>query len=168
MGEESVDEVQTRGRFIPLIIFVLGTVAILWVVVGLLSGSGISRVEREHNIRLPESVDDIQTLGDASSPVLRVVNLDRGASSIFTIDRVDLDELLAQFGLPSDEAPSTWFDGAPGNDIYQPGWVPWSGPEAIEGLYYTDSPPSSGDFTTVQVFGIDDQRVGVWLYTDWN
>lgn len=168
MGETSVGEAHKRGRFIPLTIFVLGAVAVLWVIAGLWSGSGVGRVEREHNIRLPQSVDDIQTLGDASSPVLRAVDLDRGASSIFTIDRVDLEELLAQFGLPSSEAPSTWFEGAPANDIYQPGWVPWSGPEAVEGLYYTDSPPSTGDFTTVQVFGIDDRRVGVWLYTDWN
>lgn len=167
MGFASSAEVEHRGRFIPLIIFGLLVAAGLAVAVALRPGSGIERVEREHNIQLPASVEDVQALGDASHPVLRMTNLDRGASSIFTMDRGHLDEFLDQFEQP-DDATAGGFSGAPGNDKYQPTWVPWSGPEAMEGSYYTDAPPSSGDFTTIQVYSIDEQRVGVWLYTDWN
>ncbi|MGH1491892.1 MAG: hypothetical protein ACRBK7_21310 [Acidimicrobiales bacterium] len=133
--------------------------------------SAQTRVEREHGISLPESARDIQAMGDASNQFLRLINLDRGASSILVIDRPDLDELLQEFGFDeqSDNA-GRFLGGAPGNAQYQPSSVPW--PEGLGASpvsdYGTDNPPSNGDFATLQVYTIDDSSVGVWLYTDWN
>lgn len=140
---------------------------VVWLILS--QPSDLQRVEEEHGIVLPDSVDQIQALGDASNLILKTIEIDRGASSIFTLDRADLPDLLAQFGVIGEDLErhrAGRFEGAPGNSVYQPAAVPWT--EDAKKELSLESPTSAGDFTTIQVFDMGATKVGVWLYTDWN
>jgi hypothetical protein len=135
------------------------------------AGDVIDRIEREHAIELPDSVDAAGAFGDASNSFVSLVGLDRGASSVFTIDRSDLDQLLAEFDV---DGPGSSVDPAfgptqvaPANTQYQPTSVPWSAdqPDKILGI---GGESSNGDFTNIGIFPVDDTTIGIWLYTDWN
>lgn len=147
----------------------------LWLLVGLLvllaarfvwtnSGDDISRIEREHAITLPASVSEAQALGDASGTFVALTGLDRGASSLFLIDRADLEDLLAEF---NGEVPAFFgpVHPAPANAVYQPDPFPWpdAGLDRVVG-----ASSSNGDFTNIGIYNVDEDTVGIWIYTDWN
>ena len=145
------------------------------------------RIESEHALTLPASADDFQAMGDGS--VLISSLRDGGASSIFVMDRAELGDLLSQapFGpLPvpveappqepgaaaeaewvAAQEPASWI---PVDGQYQPKSVPWDASSEPEDVLFTDAPPNSADGTVIELYPIPGQpdRVGVWIYSDWN
>ena len=112
------------------------------------------RIEREHGVRLPSSASAFEFRGDAWRGFL-----DRGASSAFIVRSNELGGFLTQLSvrtnlqtfIPGDtqyELHSAWRRGKPA-------------------MTYSCS-SSVGDWLHVEVWPIDDDRVGVCLYTDWN
>lgn len=156
-----------RRWLVPLsiaaVVLVLGVAAVFVVS----RSSDRERFEDEHGVPLPASATALQVMGDASNPILRWVELDRGASSIFVIPRSDLDDFLDRFDWEEQEGPFGWSQ-IPGNAQYQPDTVPWAAPAEPDEVYSTESPPSSADYATVEVYRLSDDRVGVWIYSDWN
>lgn len=135
--------------------------------------SARDRVEVEHSITLPLSAREIQALGDASGSVWAVLGIDRGASSIMVIDRVDVEALLAEFDFDPDQESANCFGGgggpAPGNSVYQPSVVPWPEENQAKSRYSTSTPPGSADIACLYMYELDDpDSVGVWIYSDWN
>ena|GEM_PF-3082706 len=116
-----------------------------------------AKAESVHGMRLPSSAQSIQSVGDAwRGP------LDRGASTVFTMDSAKLQEFVAT--LHVDTNVSTFI---PGNEIYHHGLdKPWS-PESQPMTNMSCKSPV-GDFLHVRVFRLDDGRLGVHMYTDWN
>lgn len=134
--------------------------------------NGVDRVESEHSISVPDSVSEIEALGDASG-FLKLVQLDRGASTILVFDRSDLPEFLDQFSWEADdEFVALWNTGnspAPGNSRYQPSSVPWGADAAPESRQCSTDPPGTADFVCVWTYTVDDaDSVGIWIYSDWN
>ena len=120
------------------------------------------RIEREHGLKLPVSASHFECRGDAW---LRDV-IDCGAASTFEMSKQDLPDLVSQLQIhkthPAEPASSCPF---PSNDQYQVVHRPW-----MSGTPLADYSCASrtGDELFVRVFAIDDARVGVCLYTDWN
>ena len=115
------------------------------------------RIEREHGIRLPPSASAFQCAGDAWTGFL-----DRGASSIFETDRASVPEFVAQ--LHVHPASHTFVPGNPQYHQLKKPWQPGATPTAV---YSCDSP--NGDWLHVELYPIGgEERIAVWLYTDWN
>jgi hypothetical protein len=113
-----------------------------------------SRIEHEHGLRLPASASAFECRGDAARGFL-----DRGASSAFIIASNDLVSFVSQLRVQQD-----LMTFIPGNSQYQlhAAWC-------IGKPMATYSCSSSvGDWLHVEVWPIDDARVGICLYTDWN
>ncbi len=90
--------------------------------------------------------------------------MDRGAASAFEIAQRDLGSFIAQLRI-REASPGAFGKIFPSNPQYQIR-VPWGA--SAEGIttYYCYS--STGDFLDVEVWQIDESRVGICLYTDWN
>ena len=123
-------------------------------------GNTFRRVNREHGLRIPSSASHLVCRGDAWIPVL-----DRTAVTTFQIARADLSAFTNQLRVrPPDDFyfgfRSTNYDG-------QRHLFP-SPHYSVTNIatYYCDSP--TGDFLFVDLWDVDDSRVGVCLYTDWN
>ena len=87
----------------------------------------------------------------------------------------DLSGAIEGFDGPEEEAEVLAAELAdasqiPGNDRYQPTSTPWEASAEPEVVWYSESPPSSADFSVVELYPIPGQpdRVGVWIYSDWN
>ena len=113
-----------------------------------------SRIEQEHGLRLPASASSFECRGDAARG-----SLDRGAASSFTIASGDLATFISQLKI---HPGLTTF--IPGNSQYQLHAVWRTGTPTT--TYSCDS--SVGDWLHVEVWPVDDRRVGICLYTDWN
>lgn len=122
-------------------------------------GHSARRINREHGLWLPASATNFQCYGDAW---LRMIS-DCGAASTFEMAKSDLPSLISQITVrestsgvatsifpanPRYQVTASWFAGLP------------------QSTYECKSP--TGDSLSVQIWPIDDSRVGVCLYTDWN
>lgn len=181
----------TRRRTSPGVFAMAAVVAILagsWAWGVIWPEDPRERIESEHALTLPASADDFQAMGDGS--VLISSLRDGGASSIFVMDRADLGDFLGQhpFGpLPdpvqappqdpgaaleaenfaAEEPKPSWI---PVDGQYQPTSVPWDALSEPEDVLFTDDPPNSADGTVIELYPIPGhpERVGVWIYSDWN
>lgn len=120
-----------------------------------------AQIEHDHGLTLPESARAFQRTGDFG--LLEWLDLDRGASAAFIIDRADLEGFMVQF------PPNPAYQGQtfiPANGQYQISGLPWSGQIAPEKVVGAESPV--GDWVHVEVYPLDGDAVGVRLYTDWN
>src|SRR5262249_27668821 len=122
---------------------VLAGLPVLALAVG---GDTAIRVRREHGLQLPASARHFDCRGDAWLPIL-----DRAAIATFEIARADLASLTNQLKM---HKPDSY--GELLKDRH---------PKSIA-TYYCDS--ATGDFLFVDLWLIGEDRVGVWLYTDWN
>jgi hypothetical protein len=113
-----------------------------------------TRIEHKHGLRLPASASSFECHGDAERGFL-----DRGAASSFTIASNDLAGFISQLKI---QPGLTTF--IPANSQYQLHAV-WRTGTPIA-TYSCDSPV--GNWLHVEVWPVDDKRVGICLYTDWN
>jgi hypothetical protein len=113
-----------------------------------------NRIEHEHGIRLPASASSFECRGDASRGFL-----DRGASSSFIIASNDLGGFVSE--LKVHPGLTTFI---PGNSQYQI-HAAWRKGKPMR-TYSCASP--TGDWLHVEVWPMDEARVGICLYTDWN
>jgi hypothetical protein len=122
-------------------------------------GNSATRVKREHGLQLPASASHFVCGGDAGSSIV-----DRGAASAFEIAQSDLSSFVSQLRVRSSSSGAS---GSifPGNSQYQI-HVPWRAAATGMTTYQCDSP--TGDFLSVEVWRIDESRIGICLYTDWN
>jgi hypothetical protein len=142
---------QPRTLKISALLFV--TIAAFSVpIISLNFGNSPARVEKEHGLRLPLSAKNLECAGDAW------MVLDRCAYATFEMDRSDLSPFTAQLI----EQP-----GAKSPTDYKPRDMkaPWTKHAPLSDQVYK-SP--TGDFLVVQTFALEDSRIGVWLFTDWN
>lgn len=174
----SVDDEQARpetGFWIGTTLagaVLVGALIFLVVAVFGIGRSDVSRAEVEHSISLPESATEVQALGNASS-LLKLINLDRGASTILVVDRGDLPDFLGQFVWESSDGFNTlWNNGpspAPINREFQPASVPWDVDVEPESRQCTQTTPGNADFACVWTYTVEDAgSVGIWIYSDWN
>lgn len=121
-------------------------------------GNSATRVRREHGLELPASASHFICGGDAWSV------LDRGAASAFEIAPADLPKFAAQLRIreSSSGVPISIF---PGNSQYQIR-IPWRASAIALNTYLCAS--RTGDFLRIEVWQIDETRIGICLYTDWN
>jgi len=112
------------------------------------------RIEHEHGLRLPVSAASFECRGDAARGFL-----DRGAASAFVMASNDLAGFVSQLRV---QPGLTTF--IPGNSKYQLRAVWRIGKPAA--TYSCSSP--AGDWLHAEVWPVDDTRVGICLYTDWN
>jgi hypothetical protein len=108
-------------------------------------GNSVARVSREHGLRVPPSASHFVCKGDAWIPIL-----DRAAVSTFEMARADLASFTNQLRIRKPDAISTAY----------------ASDDGCFATYYCDSP--TGDFLFVSLWKIDESRVRVRLYTDWN
>jgi hypothetical protein len=136
------------------------TVFVLPFAAGFLGHSAM-RIRREHGLRLPASASHFECRGDAWLTII-----DRGAASTFEMSRTDLGSFTSQLSIRSSTIGSTDAVASifPGNSQYRVS-APWRIGTPIA-TYDCQSP--TGDLLSVQIWPIDDSRVGVCLYTDWN
>jgi len=113
------------------------------------------RAEWEHGIALPASATSFQCRGDANRLLL-----DRGASTVFVMAAADVPLLNSK--LTVNQSLQTF---VPENPQYHGFAFPWGATTPIETLSRA-SP--MGDWLHVEFYPVDDGRVGVWMYTDWN
>jgi len=132
----------------------------------------VDRVQREHSVVLPPSVDNVLALGDASYSLNAMLKIDRGASSLFSIDRDKIDQLLKQINGLEDyftvflEKPFQPGDNpAPSNAVYQTKNVLWSKDTAPYKGFHTSQPGTSADYVTIFLYDINDETAGVWMYS---
>jgi hypothetical protein len=111
-------------------------------------GNSMTRVNREHGLRIPRSASHFVCSGDAWFPFL-----DRVAISTFEMARADLASFTNQFRIKTADSLST----ALARNAMDEGSV---------AAYYCHSP--TGDFLFVSLWKLDDSKVKVRLYTDWN
>jgi hypothetical protein len=134
------------------------TTATLLVVTFIITRSSIGdlhgRIEHEHGLSLPVSAASFECRGDAALGFL-----DRGVSSAFIMASNDLAGFVSQLRV---QPGLTTF--IPGNSKYRLRAVWRIGKPAA--TYSCSSP--AGDWLHVEVWPIDDARVGICLYTDWN
>jgi len=109
-------------------------------------GNSVTRVIREHGLRIPQSASHFVCGGDTWLPVL-----DRVAVSTFEIASADLGSFTNQLKVKAPDSLSAAFTSAD---------------EGCFATFYCDSP--TGDFLFVSLWNIDDSRVRVRLHTDWN
>ena len=157
-----------------LAIVVVGVLA--WIVVSP-GGDARARAEREHGIALPISATNIQCRGDASRGFL-----DRGAATLFEMSTNDLARFISQLRINSRSAPAqasgdptvngynVWPSGSPtfvpGNSQYGGFHRTWQAqPVPIE-MLSCSSP--KGDWLHVELWRLEESRVLVKMYTDWN
>jgi hypothetical protein len=119
------------------------------------TGNSRERAEAEHGVPLPSSAKAFQCRGNAWA-----WTPDRGASTVFEMEATDLPLLISQ--LKVRPGPPTFI---PGNDDYRGFRFPWTAAAPLS-TYSCASP--TGDWLQVQIWPLDDKRVGVWMYTDWN
>lgn len=125
---------------------------------GGLVGDSAVRIRREHGLRLPPSASQFECRGDAWISIL-----DRGASSTFVMARSDMASFVAQLKI-RESSTGVVTSIFPGNAQYQVS-APWRTGTPIA-THHCQSP--TGDSLSVQFWSIDESRVGVCLYTDWN
>jgi hypothetical protein len=121
-------------------------------------GDSAVRIRREHGLKLPSSASQFECKGDAWITIM-----DRGASSTFVMARSDMPSFVAQLKI-RDSSTGAVTSIFPGNAQYQVS-APWRTGVPIA-THYCRSP--TGDSLAVQFWSIDEARVGVCLYTDWN
>ena len=121
-------------------------------------GHSATRIRREHGLRLPASASHFECRGDAWLSII-----DRGAASTFEMARTDMVSFTSQLRV-RESGTGVVTSIFPGNSQYQVS-APWRAGTPIA-TYHCQSP--TGDFLSVQIWPIDDSRVGVRLYTDWN
>lgn len=117
----------------------------------------VERAEWEHGITLPPSVTNIVCHGEAY--ILWAP--DKGACTAFEMSKSDVPVLKSQLGPQVNHMTYV-----PGNSQYQRhtfAWLNGSGPAEVIGCSST-----TGDWLHVEFWPIDDDRVGVRMYTDWN
>jgi hypothetical protein len=134
---------QRKLKFVAVVLAVACVVSCLFVF-GYV-GNSVARVNREHGLHLPSSASHFVCRGDAWIPVL-----DRAAVSTFEMARADLGAFTNQLKVRKPDTISSAF----------------ASDDGCFATYYCDSP--TGDFLFVSLWKIDESRVRVRLYTDWN
>jgi hypothetical protein len=144
------------GKIVAAAVVVAGLIVVPFFA-GIVGDSAV-RIRREHGLQLPPSASQFECKGDAWITIM-----DRGASSTFVMARSDMATFVAQLKIreSSTGAVTSIF---PGNRQYQIS-APWRTGVPIA-THYCRSP--KGDSLAVQFWSIDETRVGVCLYTDWN
>ena len=123
-------------------------------------GASAGRVRREHGLQLPPSASHFICGGDAWISIM-----DRGAASAFEMAQTDLTNFISQFKIRN-STNGVYSRGIfPGNSQYQIR-VPWRTSATGLATYNCQSP--TGDSLDVEVWRIDESRIGICLYTDWN
>jgi len=119
-----------------------------------------ARIEQRPLVMLAVDLDQsVAQLAEQSGGDGLVV--DRGASTVFEMAASDVPALKSQ--LSSHHTPYT---RVPGNEQYRGFAFPWPAGAAPAETLTCDSP--KGDWLHVELYPIDADRVGVWMYTDWN
>jgi hypothetical protein len=109
-------------------------------------GNSKVRVIREHGLRVPSSASHFVCKGGAWFPFL-----DRVADSTFEMGLSELGSFTNQLRLKTPDAISAAFASPDDGRL---------------ATYYCESP--TGDFLFVSLWRMDDSRVRVRLFTDWN
>lgn len=124
------------------------------------NGNSFSRLKREHGLRIPTSASHLECRGNAWISVL-----DRVAVSTFQIARADLPAFTNQLRV---RPPDALYFGFRSTNYDGQRYLFPSPHYSVTNIatYYCDSP--TGDFLFVDLWDVDDSRVGVCLYTDWN
>jgi hypothetical protein len=120
-------------------------------------GQNKKRIEREHGLKLPLSASNFVCRGDAL-----LILQDRGAASAFEMNSDELPKFIAQLRIRRTESNGVGII-FPSNPQYQV-QRPWMTGKSI--IYYCAS--SKGNSLHVQIWDVEDRKVGVCLYTDWN
>lgn len=121
-------------------------------------GSSDVRVSREHGLKIPSSAHSFVCGGDAWMHWF----MDSGAASAFEMASNDLPSLLSQLKIrETHEGGCCIF---PGNSQYQIR-RPWTSGTPLK-TYRCAS--RTGNSLDVQIWKVDDETVGILLYTDWN
>ena len=137
---------KSKSTFKLIAVILAAVCAIILLFVFGYVGDSVTRVKREHGVQIPPSASHFVCRGDAWIPFL-----DRVAVSTFEMARTDVGSFTNQFRVKTSDALSAAFA---------------SDDEGSFATYYCDSP--TGDFLFVRLWKIDDSRVRVRLYTDWN
>jgi hypothetical protein len=163
-AEATRGDVEARRRIPRGVQLWLGGVILIGAVYGLLYGGGfvgqtVKRIQREHGLTIPASSTHPECKGDA----WKVAFMDCGASSTFQMNRSDVAAFISQLKIRK-ACQGRSGAGHPQNPQYQV-QAPWRGNEGADS-YACDSP--KGDELSVRIVPIDEVKVGVMLYTDWN
>lgn len=141
-------------------------------------GDNRYRVEMEHGIDIPLSARDIQCRGDAWKLLL-----DRGALAMFTISADDLDMIVNQFNIinartsigslkidPTAFGRHTWLGEYENYIPTNVSGKPLKNPagRAIEPVKSIYAKSETGDWSFMEIYRIDSERLLIKLYTDWN
>ena len=161
MAAKQTEKEQKRKipiRMLAMLAAVITCVVTVLFLLGLLGGSSF-RVAREHGLKVPASAAHFICGGDA-----RIGILDRGAASAFEMTEKDLPIFISQLKVRKE-----WAGVAgsifPGNSQYQIN-IPWRAKATGLRTYQCASP--NGDTLSVEVWQINQSKVGICLYTDWN
>jgi hypothetical protein len=132
--------------------------------------------ESDHKIAFPASAKNIQNRGNSGSSLL-----DRGLATMLEIDRKDLEAFVAQLTITERRKPAqatgdptingwnVWPQGAktfvPGNEVYGGFNKTWDTAPVPEEMLSCQSP--TGMFLHVEVWGMQDEKVLLKLYSWW-
>jgi hypothetical protein len=132
--------------------------------------------ESDHKIVFPASAKNIQNRGNSGSSLL-----DRGLATMLEIDRKDLEAFVAQLTITERRKPAqatgdptingwnVWPQGAktfvPGNKIFGGFNKTWDTAPVPEEMLNCQSP--TGMFLHVEVWGMQDEKVLLKLYSWW-
>ena len=132
--------------------------------------------ESDHKIVFPASAKNIQNRGNSGSSLL-----DRGLATMMEIDRKDLEAFVDQLTITERRKPAqgtgdptingwnVWPQGAktfvPGNKVYGGFNKTWDTAPVPEEMLSCQSP--TGMFLHVEVWGMQDEKVLLKLYTWW-
>jgi hypothetical protein len=132
--------------------------------------------ESDHKIVFPASAKNIQNRGNSGRSLL-----DRGLATMMEIDRKDLEAFVAQLTITERRKPAqatgdptingwnVWPQGAktfvPGNKVYGGFNKTWDTAPVPEEMLSCKSP--NGMFLHVEVWGMQDEKVLLKLYTWW-
>jgi hypothetical protein len=122
-------------------------------------GNSAARVRREHGLKIPPSAYGFICRGDAWMHLFS----DFGGASAFEMAARDLPAFVSQLKVRQSNQGRRG-NIFPGNAQYQI-HRPWMS-DASTQTYDCES--STGDSLLVKIWAIDDEHVGVLLYTDWN
>lgn len=133
--------------------------------------------ETDHRLVLPASAKNIQNRGDSTS-----WRADKGIATLLEIDRVDLGAFEAQLKVADRRAPAkghgdplvngwnVWPQDAksfvPGNEVYGGFKKTWTTAAVPEEMLSCQS--TAGDRLHVEVWDLQENRVLLKLFTDWN
>ncbi len=154
------DDMRRVQKFALVLLTVLVVLALCFGMLFLLGyvGSSAVRVSREHGLKIPPSARSFVCGGDAWKHRF----IDSGAASAFEITSSDLPRFLSQLSIRETHDGNSGI--LPMNSQYQIR-RPWTSGIVLK-TYRCAS--LTGNSLDVQIWKVDDETVGILLYTDWN